>query len=60
MDIVRKKNYKNGTIEEIVNNIILSIEQNIYLPQSFNCKFVINNESLKRDLYAYIKNNSSR
>lgn len=47
-------------IKTIVEKIINSLDENIYLPKSLHCLFSIDTHTLKEDLYNYIYSNSLR
>ena len=50
----------DALINQIVDNIIVSLEESIYLPQSFHCVYDIDTNALRKDLYQYIYDNSLR
>lgn len=47
-------------VTKIVDKIMLSLEESLFLPQSLNCAYEIDFNALRDDLYEYICNNSSR
>ena len=47
-------------IRRIVDNIIVSLDEHIFLPQSFHCIYEINTNTMKNDLYNYIYSKSLR
>lgn len=50
----------NELVTKIVDKIMLSLEETLFLPQSFNCVYEIDFNTLRDDLHEYIYNHSSR